>query len=644
MPRDQPAHSSRREETHPRRNGGRWRGSPRSPIVRGRGLLKGPRAALRRPGIAGGGADRSVPDTALDRILQGQHGLSLMWAGVLTWLDASPARFATAAWAAFAMAAAAGAGASLPWRIGRWWRSRATFAALALLSILAFRWPILCDNRELMDPDESQMMSAALTLNRDPLYWKSVDGQTRGPMDDWPLLALLRIKGRLDYTGARLVSVLLAWACVLCAWLSLRQLFGDGWARLLALPLLAVHAFSDAWSFVPYGSEHVTDALIALASVSLLTSWGAPGRIRRPLGLYIAGLALGAAPFAKLQGAPIVAWVVVFAVWLVCREEQAARRVRPLVALLGGVLTAPAIILLWVVASGTWQDFFESYILDNVRYAGARTFSWAQTPAALGRMFAVGQGSGPFLVWTTASSMAALLAFPLFSRRERRCAVFAAGLAVASAFAAMVPGRIFPHYLQLVFFPAGLLFGTAAGAAVAAARRIQASRPGLRTAAQAGIAAAFLACGLGPQIAWRAHEVQASRGRYAETRGLLQRTGVADEILKHARGGERLGIWGWGPRFWIQTGLVQATRDGNTSRQIDGSQSRARYRERYLSDLVQSRPPVFIDAVGGDNFIYHDRRASGHETFGELNDYIGANYRQVADVEGTRIYVRRDRP
>jgi|CZKI01.1.fsa_nt_gi hypothetical protein len=569
-----------------------------------------------------------------------------MWAGILTWLDASPARFETAAWAVFAMAAAAAAAAAIPPGVRRWWRSPAIFAGLSLLSILAFRWPVLCDNRELVDPDESQMMSAAMTLDRDPLYWKSVDGQTRGPMDDWPLLALLRLTGRVDYTGARLVSASLAWVCVLCAWLALAHLFGDGWARLLVLPLLAVHAFSDSWSFVAYGSEHVPDALVALASALLLISWGAPGRIPNTIGLLIAGLALGAVPFAKPQGAPIAAWVVIFAVWQIARQEESGRHARTcsMAALLGGVVAVPAIILLWVGASGTWRDFYESYILDNIRYAGARTFSWAQAPAALERMSELGWGSRTFFAWLLASSMVALLASPLFSPTQRRSAAFAAGLTVASAWAVAAPGRLFPHYLQLVFFPAGLLFGISAGAAIDATRRIPASRPVLRTFARAATAVGFLAAGLGPQIIWRTHEAQASLGRYAGTRGLLQRSAVADEILKHARGGERLGVWGWDPKLWIQTGLVQATRDGNTSRQIDMTQSRARYQERYLSDLMQSRPPVLVDAVGEGNFSFHDRYASGHEIFGDLNDYLRANYRQVADMEGTRIYVRNDRP
>jgi hypothetical protein len=569
-----------------------------------------------------------------------------MWAGVLTWLDASPARFATAAWAVFAMAAAAAAGSALPFGKGRWWRNPAIFAALALLSILAFRWPMLCDNRELADPDESQMMSGALTLNQDPLYWKSVDGQTRGPIDDWPLLALLRVAGHLDYTGARCLGAILAWACVMCAWLALRHLFGDGWARLLVLPLLAVHAFSDFWNFVQYGSEHVTDALVALASWLLISALGPSLPVPNSRRLLLAGLALGAVPFAKLQGLPIVAWAAIFAACQISAAQHAGSRARfrALAALLAGLAAVPAIILLWIACSGIWQDFLSSYVMDNMRYAEARNFTWAQVPAKFLELCDLGPGSRPFFLGLVPAAFV-LIALPCFSRWHRRAAVFAAGLALSSAYAAMAPGRMFPHYLQLIFFPAGLLAGVAVGAAIDAVGRMASPRPALRGLAQAAIAIGFLACGLVPQMTWRAREVQASQGRFTATRGRLERSAVADEILRHAHAGERLGIWGWGPKFWIQTGLVQATRDGNTSRQIDDSRNAyGYYRDRYMSDLRQIRPPVLIDAVGDGNFSFHDRFASGHEIFNELNDYVRLNYRLVGDIEGTRIYVRNDLP
>jgi hypothetical protein len=509
---------------------------------------------------------------------------------------------------------------------------------------MAFRWPMLCDNREAQDPDESQMMSGAMTLNRDPLYWKSVDGQTRGPVDDWALLTALRVAGRLDYTGARLVSVLLSWVCVLCAWLALRHIFTDEWARLLVLPLLAAHAFANSWSYVQYGSEQVTVALIALASALLLTAWRAEEPAASPRRLFLAGLALGVVPFAKLQGVPVAAWTAAFAAWRILRTGEAGGRARNLAVFLGGGLTVPSVVLLWIAWSGIWGDFYESYVLDNLRYAGARWFSWAETPARFWELCGREPGGKLFLIWAMVFACLALLAFPFLSRTQRRCTVFALGLAASSACAAMAPGRMFQHYLQFIFFPAGLLAGIAGGSILDAARGMSVSRPGSGRLAQGAVIGAFLVFGLAPQVAWRARVAQPSLGRFIGTRGALERTAVAGEVLRHARPGESLAVWGWCPRIWVQTGLLQATRDGNTSRQIELSASRTRYRERYLSDLMKSSPPVLVDAVGEGNFAFEDRFSSGHETFGELNDYIRANYRQVGDMDGARVYVRNGRP
>ena len=102
-------------------------------------------------------------------------------------------------------------------------------------------------------------------------------------------------------------------------------------------------------------------------------------------------------------------------------------------------------------------------------------------------------------------------------------------------------------------------------------------------------------------------------------------------------------MWGWMPVFWVETGTIQATRDGNDSRQMDPYRFRAYFRARFIGDLLRTRPPVFIDAVGPGNFVYKYRAKSGHEIFPELRDYIAENYHMVCDVEGTRVYVRNDR-
>ncbi len=60
--------------------------------------------------------------------------------------------------------------------------------------------------------------------------------------------------------------------------------------------------------------------------------------------------------------------------------------------------------------------------------------------------------------------------------------------------------------------------------------------------------------------------------------------------------------------------------------------------------MKRTQPLIFIDTVGGDNFNYKDRKAVGHETFPALRDVIASGYRLARDIDGTRIYVRQDRP
>ncbi len=562
-----------------------------------------------------------------------------MFSGILIWLDATPARLSLAAWAVFALTAAA----ALPRGVPRRLRHPALFAALAMISILAFRWPVVCDNREVSDPDESQMISGALTLRHDPLYWRSVDGQTRGPLDDWPLLGLLRATGRLDYIGARLTGAVLAWMCVMGAWLALRHLFGDPQARVLVLPLLAVHAFANFWNFIQYGSEHVPDALVAVASMLMLTAWNPSGRDARLSRLFAAGLLLGALPFAKLQAAPIAAWMIACGAWqlVVPGEGSPGIRLRRLAGFVAGILAFPFGLLLWVVSSGIWGDFYRSYIVDNIRYAAGRGFPWAQTPAKFLALCHAAPGVPPFLAGVMLFSLLAMAALPLLGRWHRRCILFALGLALASVYSAMAPGRMFQHYLQLVFFPSGLLAATLAGALGAAAQ--EGSAIALRRRVLVAVYAAYLACGLLPQAAWRAQQVQACQGSFSQTGGRLRQTEVDRVISKYAREGDCLGIWGWAPRYWVETQTAQATRDGNTNRQIEDSTAREYYRERYIADLLRSRPSVIVDAVGPGSFGYNDRASAGHEGFGALAVFMGAHYSLVCDTKGARIYVRNDR-
>jgi len=569
-----------------------------------------------------------------------------MLSSLLTWLDASPAHYGSAAWIAFAAVVAVAFAGFFSARARAWWRHPALFGALLLLAVLAFRWPALLDNRQLNDPDESQLMAGALTLRHDPLFWRSVDGTTHGPLAEWPLLVAPAVGHALDYTAARTISVLFVWLAVLAAWAAFHRLFGDGPARLLVLPLLATHTFTHFWNFVQFGSEHAPAALLAAGCGLLITAWDRSGQRVILWRLFLAGLALGAVPFAKIQSLPIAAWAAGCGIFFVLAAPGSPwpRRLLALATLALGGFAVPAALLWWIRAHDLWADFWQSYIVNNLNYTNVRWFTWAQGPATLVTLGRDAWGFNPFFLGSLAFSAAALFALPWFARWHRRCAVFALGLVLASVYAVLAPGRSFMHYLQLTLFPVGLLVGVLAGGALAAFTE---SSPFARLApsrVRALWLALFLGCGLVPQIVWRAREPQPFLGRFAATHGQLAPSAVSREIRQHAQPGEALAIWGWMPVFWVETGLVQGTRDGNASRQLDPTPDAPFYRARFLADLRRNDPPVVLDAVGENNFSYHDRPIFGHENCDELRDLLASRYRLAADLDGTRIYVRLDRP
>lgn len=521
-----------------------------------------------------------------------------------------------------------------------------------LIALLAFRWPELLDNRQYPDPDESQFIAGASTLRQDPIFWRSVDGTTHGPLTEGPLVIALLLRGSIDFTTARTASLLLAWLGILSAWLMFRHLYTSRIAGLLILPLLAVHAFTHGWSFVAYCSEHVPNALLAMGCYALFTAWQPSGSGPPDLSrLFTAAVLLGAIPFAKLQAAPIGLVALCGGGWFALTNESSSwhQRVRALGALFIGAVTVSVIIVVLVVAFGIWQDFFSCYVLDNLRYAAAnqfppdRSITWQAAPAMLFELGGSVGGFNEFAVWMTLFGACGLFFLSRFTRWHRRCALVSAALLVIAAIAAMAPGRPYLHYLQLMIFPAGLFAGLIAGAFLSDVVNNGLIARGRSNLSQVVVVSFFLVCGLVLQIWWRVFEAQPFLGIFTATHGLLAQSQVSREILQHANPGERLGMWGWMPVFWVETGLIQATRDGQTARQIEPHPRRDYYRARFLKDLVRNRPPIFIDAVGVGNFVYEDRAKCGHETFPALRDYVDQNYYLVRDLNGTRIYVRNDR-
>lgn len=551
------------------------------------------------------------------------------------WLDGSTTRFWTLAWSIFSLWCLS---ALMPGEAGgrrRRWNHPAVYAGLMLLMIAAFRWPGIGRNASMGNPDESQLVAGALTMLHHGQYWGRVDCGSSGPLDMLPLL-LPRLLGLpLDFTGARLVGLLLLWGACSFGWLTLRHVAGDRTSRLLIMPLPCVIAFVHYGEFVQYSSEQAPVLLVALAVWLTVTAFAPDGSVVSRTRLGLAGAALSMLPFTKLQAAPFGPAIGLCAlVWIFLRRESSVRsRLINAGCLAGGAVLALGLMAAEVLRGGAGADFYQTYIRTNLNYAQARNYPWSAFGERLGYMVNQTWGFEYYLVPALIVVALALFGWPALTRPARRPAIFGAVLFCTGFFVVAAPGREFEHYLLFLLLPVSLFVGLLSAGLVASF-----SRPLLRGL---GLAVVTLA-GVGPQVYYRSHDANPYHGYLLDSRDKSAEH-CAQHILRYTQPGDTLTVWGWMPEFYVQTQLPQGTQDAHTERQISANPQQAYFRQRFFAALEKNRPAVFVDAVGEGNFGYGDRNNNTYETLPWLRDFITANYTFSVDLDGSRIYVRNDR-
>ncbi len=517
--------------------------------------------------------------------------------------------------------------------------SRWLFLTGALGLLLLLRLPSIVYNAEI-NPDESQMITQALTLRHDPVYFRSVDGTTGGPLDSYFLILPTFLGLPFDYITAHLTAFVLVALCLGLSFRTAALWFGEEPARLALLPLIFTFGLTQNGDFLHYNSE-----LIALALLNVCY-YGYARLERQPIPSVgqIAGIGflLGSVPFCKLQAVPLVAVVGLFVAIDVLTRRNLTRldAVKRVVVLVGSGLLFPLIVVGLTRLNGVYDDFVLYYLLANLRYAGGGD-PW-QNLLLLPAFFRKGN-EFEWLVWLSGLVWIACL-LTVFRRKAGlkqvglRTGAFIGTLLVATLFAITRTGSNYVHYLYLLTNP--LLFGLAYGwQQIRAGVRVEPARW-----LSGGILASFLALFGGHMLAqYRQGKALNPYPSDKQNGWAIQPSPVSTAVLNWARPGEKLVVWGWRCDYYVQTQMPQGVAENHTIRSAFTHPLQAAYQQRYVRNFVQSFPPVFVDAVGGQNLWMTDRRRQGHEVIQPLNQFVAAHYHYVGLVSDARIYVRRDR-
>ena len=582
-------------------------------------------------------------------------------AKAMVWAQARPrVRYVAPATLAFLVTAAL---ACVPYWRGAtrpWVRSPRLFDGILLIAIASLRWPTLAATE--MNPDESEHITQALKLLVSPLPWISIDQMTDGPLTAAALLPPVLLRMPVDYGAAKLMHLIGTWANVALLHRALRRIYGDLPARWAVFPALFALGLAQDREFVAYNAEVPTTFLLSLG-LYLLVRLATLAAVNLP-SAYFAGFALGLTPFAKAQGVPAALVLAVGgAIVLVyrMRGEALASLVRPLAVFVLGGFTVTILVFVYLLVAGGFENFWNSYALTNWEYVnrnpdvgiGAYAVEMYKAFAGFPSLYLfwwrnVELGVAGILLLPMAAAVRAYLkrrdaqrgAAPLNGTPgtivprpwpQVGLATLAAAFFIVSMYSVSAPRNPYFHYMWFMMIPLALLGASWIGTMLFAFRS--------RLAVAAGLLVFVLYSG--SQLAW--HVATNARGSLLSGHPeMVAGDDISRRLLQLVRPGHPVAIWGWMCRYFVYTGTYSATRQDNSVRAIE-EHLQPYYRSVYLEDLRKNRPEVFVDAVARGAFWFNQSYHQ-HEVFPELAAWVAANYRQVDNIRGTRIYVREEKP
>jgi hypothetical protein len=396
---------------------------------------------------------------------------------------------------------------------------------------------------------------------------------------------------------------------------SLQLQFGER-ARCVMIP--AAFAASS-WHFVDYthyASESMPNLLLAVIGFVLARTFS--GLKTSAIGF---GLLLGFAPLAKLSLLPLLALAFVIYCW----------RTRALVGTLIGILLAVSSIAVLLVATGTTDSFYHSYLARNLAWANQFPrdwqfyMTWGITNLFRGSDFAP-------LAWvaliatSTAMTTTAIFGTRDFKNKTRLGWMVLTLVALAtSAYSAARPGTGLWHHLLIMMVPLWLLTG-AALVTLLVKRSEKAS-----LAATAVMLLAFIGLKSQANDHPTLHRLVRADPRQIE---------FAGQIKAHVSVKESVAFWGWNPDLRLRLGVPQSTRYATSALAVTSQGELRRYfTTQFEKDLDREQPKFLIDTTGTCDALMPERAEKSLQN-ADFSRVL-STYQLLEELPCGRIYQRR---
>jgi hypothetical protein len=524
----------------------------------------------------------------------------------------------------------------------KWWKHLSVFYIVFAICLVTWRLrPLLYDGE--INVDESQVLFQALRYELDPIPWRSVDGGSGGPLYTWAVCWAPIFGLKFDYFVARVTSLICVFAMMAGITVTLGELVTRRLALLFSVPTITMLLASLNLDYLFFSSEQLPSAIMAWAIclIALQTK-----RSSARIG-YLIGVLTGSLPFCKIQAGPaaLYLWAAAATVEILNAGGVFAAR-RGLGSLVLGGISVPALILVPVAASGSWNEFTDLYLRAALGYKSST--SQAEGPNVGNFIMLLKSIPEFFSHLIVVSGITCVLLFytaPRFiagSLRSKSLAVSVFGFGWILAYSIYRTGFLFPHYTQFLIIPC-VLAGFAPAIFVAGFTVMQS-----RVLAGAVIVLVTLV-----QVPSAIKEFKSQKRFIGDWGSGVQPIGEA--LRKLVTPGQTMQVWGYAPKFHVFSGIPPATRFATTVPLLYTDPAFAPFKQRildlFIQDFEKSKPALFVDAP--DEFWFPDPSTprgitARHSMQKEVAEIVARDYQLIGHINSTpervpiMVYKRRE--
>lgn len=486
---------------------------------------------------------------------------------------------------------------------------------LIIISLLFFRLPSFIMGT--LDPDESQWMSAVNVMLNNPTYWKSIDTTTTGPFNTFFLMFVYKLGFPINYFTIRIILVLLIqFPTILFLYESFKIITNTPKARLAIFPILLLYMFMYNKELVSYNSEQIPNLLLSVSIYCCVKYY-----YKSVKNELLTGIILGIIPYSKLQFVPVAIFIGCFYIWILWYRKA---KINSIFKLIIGTTIPTVIVLLYLLITGEWNDFWISYIEMNLIYAkSGLNNNGIGFPESLQNIPFLLKKSKEFkfLAIGLITMASYTIIYILINKKTKfvlKQIIFGTLFFLFSTWSIIQSGNKFLHYIYIYIIPLSML----------SLWNIM-NKPMSKFNINIYLSL-FICLILLKQYTDRYFMYDILENKETKYQALSLKLETYDKP------NDKIAVWGWNNELYIETENIQATRDAITYYQTITSPNQIYYQERFIDDMEDNKPTYFINSIPGR--FYQDTSCS-FTHYPIIANYIFKNYKLI-DENDKRIYVR----